>query len=240
MSSPDDTDPTLTIPNVPTAPGYEILDRLAQGGTEILRARDLTFHREVAIKVLLPCEDLEYLLREARITAQLAHPGIVPIFQVGLLSDGRPFMVMKLIQGNTLNQLLRTGPNPAADRERFLAVFEQVCQTLAYAHARGVIHRNLKPTNVMIGAFGEVHVLGWGMARLTAHSEVKAEPDHTSDLSCVMGTPVYMPPEQARGEVADTRSDVFGLGGILCAILTDQPPFTFNTDTVDLIQRCRG
>jgi serine/threonine protein kinase len=238
MSSPDDTDPALTIPNAPTAPGYEILDTIARSGmTDILRARDRTFHREVAIKVLHSCVDQERLLREARITAQLAHPGIVPVSQVGQLSDGRPFMAMKLVRGNTLNQLLRTGPNTAADRERLLAVFDHVCQTLAFAHARGVIHRNLKPTKVMVGAFGEVLLLGWGVARLTADSEVKAEPDHTSDLSCVMGTPVYMPPEQARGEVADTRSDVFGLGGILCAILTGQPPFPFYTDVVDMIQR---
>jgi serine/threonine-protein kinase len=134
----------------------------------------------------------------------------------------------------------------AADLPRFLAIFEAVCQTMAYAHARGVIHRDLKPSNIMVGRFGEVQVMDWGLAKvLSGERPVGTEPASDADLSVlktarsgsdahasqagsVLGTPAYMAPEQARGEIGqiDERSDVFGLGAILCEILTGEPPFT--------------
>src|SRR5262245_63094348 len=115
---------------------------------------------------------------EARITAQLQHPAIPPVHEVGTLPDGRPFLAMKLIKGQTLDALLASRPEPSVERGRFVAVFEQLCQAVAYAHAHGVIHRDLKPSNVMVGAFGEVQVMDWGLAKvLGARPEERIDPE---------------------------------------------------------------
>jgi hypothetical protein len=185
-------------------------------------------------------------LREARITAQLQHPGIPPIYEVGELPDKRPFLAMKLIQGQNLDDLLKQhGASPT----RWLGEFEAICQAVGYAHAEGVIHRDLKPGNVMVGAFGEVQVMDWGLAKVLVDAPVtltqygeedswgtvpptagKLTPDYvtaSTELGRVMGTPAFMSPEQAIGaaETVDRRSDVFGLGAILCFLLTGKPPF---------------
>jgi serine/threonine-protein kinase len=171
----------------------------------------------------------------------LQHPGVVPVHDVGLLEDGRPFIAMKLVKGRTLTQLLQGRAGPSDDLPRLLDVFARVCQTVAYAHSKGVLHRDLKPSNVMVGAFGEVQVMDWGLAKVLRPGDEAEEPAvsviHTvrsdaagaeSEAGAVMGTPAYMAPEQARGEVEalDERCDVFGLGSILCEILTGQPPYT--------------
>jgi serine/threonine-protein kinase len=135
----------------------------------VLKAHDLTLRRELAIKVLLDQhrnqpELLERFLEEAQLGGQLQHPGIVPVHDLGECPDGRPYFAMKLVQGRTLAALLADRRGPAEDLPRFVKVFEQVCQTLAYAHARRVIHRDLKPANVMVGEFGEVQVMDWGLA----------------------------------------------------------------------------
>ena len=177
---------------------------------------------------------------EAQVTAGLQHPGIPPVYQIGAMPDGRPFLAMKLIKGDTLAALLKGNP----DRGRLVAAFEGVCQAVAYAHAHGVIHRDLKPSNVMVGAFGEVQVMDWGLAKLLAAADPPDDdPEETTDLRTalradrhpddatrageVLGTPAYMAPEQAAGVGAgvDRRSDVFGLGAVLCAVLTGRPPF---------------
>src|SRR5262249_49195278 len=158
---------------------------------------------------------------------------IPAVHDLGVLPDGRPFLAMKLIKGETLEELLKGRADPAEGRGRFVAAFEQVCQAVAYAHARDVIHRDLKPANVMVGAFGEVQVMDWGLAKVLASRgrESQADdPDKTTapttvrslresdDLftqaGSVLGTPAFMSPEQAAGAVGaiDTRSDVFGLG----------------------------
>jgi serine/threonine-protein kinase len=137
-------------------------------------------------------------LAAARIAGQLQHPGVPAVHDIGALPDGRPFFVMRLIRGRTLQDVLDEGADPVAERGRLLAVFEEVCRAVGYAHSRGVAHRDLKPAHIMIGAFGEIQVLGWGAARVFGGS----------------------PPEQADGVAADCRSDVFRLGGILCTILT--------------------
>jgi serine/threonine protein kinase len=130
---------------------YDLLDEIARGGMGVIYcAIDSAFSREVAIKVLQEkfAPDSSAARRfadEARITGQLQHPGIPPVHDLGLLPDGRPFLAMKLIKGQTLQELLASRPEPSAERGRFVAAFEQVCQALAYAHARGVIHRDLKP-----------------------------------------------------------------------------------------------
>jgi serine/threonine-protein kinase len=164
-------------------------------------------------------------MQEVRITAQFDHPGVVPGYEVGE-ADGRPYLVMKLIRGRTLADILKERSAPADELPRFLQVFEHVCQTVAYAHSRGVIHRGLKPTDVMIGSFGEVQVIDWGLAKFVPPAP--ADPNDPDEPGAIVGTPAYMPPEQARGDTdrVDERSDVFGLGGILCEILTGHPPFT--------------
>ncbi|CAN5338979.1 hypothetical protein BH11PLA2_BH11PLA2_37170 [soil metagenome] len=198
---------------------------------------------------------MQRFLSEARITASLQHPGIPPVHEVGTLPDGRPFMAMKLIAGRSLAELLSQRSDPAHDRGTFISVFESVCQAVGFAHSRGVLHRDLKPANVMVGAFGEVQVMDWGLARDSSGidlqpSERTTSPDTTLSVSgetvaftatdrptsvanpyvktiagSVMGTPGFMAPEQARGEAADSRSDVYGLGAMLCIILTGSPPF---------------
>jgi tetratricopeptide (TPR) repeat protein len=190
-------------------------------------------------------------LGEAQLAGQLQHPGVVPVYELGRLDDGRPFFAMKLIHGRTLADLLAERTSPGDDLPRFLRHFETICQTVGYAHSRGVIHRDLKPGNVMVGAFGEVQVMDWGLAKVLA-SEERPRPEQTpappvahasgspaqSQTGAVLGTPGYMAPEQARGqtEQVDTRSDVFGLGAILCEILTGQPPFCGPTSQDVLLQ----
>jgi tetratricopeptide (TPR) repeat protein/tRNA A-37 threonylcarbamoyl transferase component Bud32 len=228
---------------------YELLDEIAQGGMGIVyRATDSALGREVAVKVLRDrfapdSSAARRFVDEARIAGQLQHPCIPAIHDVGAGPDGRPFLAMKLIKGLTLDELLRSRPDPGADRGRFVAVFEQVCQAIAFAHAHQVIHRDLKPPNVMVGAFGEVQVMDWGLAKvLGANARATAAEDETlateirslrefeggeTQAGSVLGTPAYMPPEQAAGAVdqIDERSDVFGLGAILAVILTGRPPF---------------
>jgi tetratricopeptide (TPR) repeat protein len=209
----------------------------------VWRAHDPELNRELAIKVLLVQwrADLERrFLEEAQVTGQLQHPGIPPIHEIGRLEDGRRFFAMKLIEGRTLDALLKERKSPEEELPRLLAIFGQICQTLGFVHSRGVIHRDLKPSNIMVGAFGEVQVMDWGLAKKCgaqsvergAHEDGSALPAPRSPLDAtqagsVMGTPAFMAPEQARGEIdqLDERCDVFGLGAILCVILTGAPPF---------------
>src|SRR5262245_28255606 len=216
------------------------------------RARDVDLGRDIALKVLLEShqenpEMIRRFIEEAQISGQLQHPGIVPVHEMGLVGGKRPYLAMKFVKGQTLARLLDERGDPAADRQRFLVIFEQVCQPVAYAHARGVIHRDLKPSNVMVGSFGEVQVMDWGLAKVLDDGGVADErrsrpiPRDASVIKTVrtgtsgsdslagsvFGTPAYMAPEQARGEIdrLDERCDVFGLGAILCEILTGKPPF---------------
>jgi serine/threonine-protein kinase len=233
----------------PAVPGYEVLGRLGKGGMAVVwGGHDRRLRRAVAVKVMK--EELagwphleRRFMEEAQLTSQLAHPAIPPVHELGELSDGRPYFVMKLVQGRTLADLLDARTGPADDLPRFLTIFEQVCQAVAYAHSKGVIHRDLKPANVMVGAFGEVQVMDWGLAKLLADQPPEAAaadpaggavatvrtagPDDATQEGSMLGTPAYMAPEQARGEVerVDRRCDVFGLGAILCEVLTGQPPY---------------
>ncbi|HVS33978.1 MAG TPA: tetratricopeptide repeat protein [Gemmataceae bacterium] len=227
---------------VPASAGLLLREEIARGGMgAVLRGRDVDFGRDVAVKVLREdhqdrTELQSRFLEEARIAGRLQHPGVAPVYALGRLSDGRPYFTMKLVEGRTLAALLADRPDASADRPRLVAVFEQVCQTVAYAHSRGIIHRDLKPLNIMVGGFGEVQVMDWGLAKELPRGGGPDEPvgirSATGDGSetragSVLGTPAYMAPEQARGEVekVDERSDVFGLGAILCEILTGKPPF---------------
>lgn len=232
-------------------PGYRVVREISRGGMgRVLAAHDLVLDRDVALKILLPGAPADRFVRESKITARLPHPGIPPVHALGTLADGSPFLAMKLIAGQTLSAECKT-----ADRPRLLQVFTQVCQAVGFAHSRGVIHRDLKPSNVMVGAFGEVQVMDWGLAKDLKDEERRIQQEENQDATDpstpvildpssllmtqagqVMGTPAYMAPEQARAEAVDARADVFGLGGILCAILTGKPPFS-GKSSAEALQR---
>jgi serine/threonine protein kinase len=207
-----------------SAPGeqdrYEIGTLIGEGGMgSVYLAHDRELDRDVALKVLRDpaptMEERERLLREARILASLEHPGIVPIHDVGTLSDGRLFYVMKRVRGERFDDFVRAPHS----RTELLRAFLQLCDAVAFAHAAGVIHRDLKPQNVMLGAFGEALVLDWGVAKASRARSPVIE----SAASTAAGTPGYMAPEQMNG-VSDERADVYGLGGLLFFLLTGQHP----------------
>ena len=212
-----------------TGTKYEIVERLGQGGMgTVYRAHDRELRRDVALKVIrLPEASPDVatrMLREAHTLARLEHPGIVPIHDVGTLSDGRTFYAMKLVRGAPLDAL---PPAPLAERFR---IVERLCEAVAFAHAHGVIHRDLKPQNVMVGPFGEVLVMDWGVAKLTGDAaeslgapHAAGSPDSaTTGHGVVLGTPGYMAPEQAAGAAAhvDARADVYAIGAILRDLCT--------------------
>ncbi len=256
LPDPADDDPApVVIPQTPSGRWgrYSVQGEIARGGVGVvLKARDPDLGRDVALKILREeyassPDVLQRFVEEAQVGGQLQHPGIVPVYELGLGSDGQPYFVMKLVKGKTLASLLAKTDTPAMDRPRLLSVFHAVCQTVAYAHERRIVHRDLKPSNVMVGAFGEVQVLDWGMAKVlsrggAADDALAASEDPRSAVTTVrsasgstpsiagsvLGTPQYMAPEQARGEVdrLDERADVFSLGAILCEILTGKPPHT--------------
>jgi serine/threonine-protein kinase len=233
---------------------YQVLGEIARGGMGVvLKGRDPDLGRDVAMKMLHPdhTRDLAMIQRfieEAQIGGQLQHPGILPVYELGLDADLTPYFTMRLVKGRTLAALLEERNDPTQDLGRFLAIFEQVCQTVAYAHARGVIHRDLKPSNILVGAFGEVQVVDWGLSKVLRQGgrgqsgeERQAETDEpqlttvrttggssASQSGSIIGTPSFMSREQALGEVddLDERTDVFALGAVLCEILTGQPPYT--------------
>ncbi len=264
-------------PNIPTLPievperthiseatlgadNYHIGREIARGGMgSVMVAEDNKLKRTVAVKVMLQDADASpamrrRFLREAEVLAMLAHPNIVPIYDI-VWEDGLPlFYSMKLVKGRTLQQILHhlRDEDPGDLREftldRLLLIFRQVCDAIAFAHSKGVLHRDLKPENVMVGEFGEVLVMDWGLAKLR-HDEARMTNEETpqgssfairnstfratSDAAiggtldgAVIGTPEYMSPEQAagQGDELDERSDIFSLGGILYAILTLRPP----------------
>jgi serine/threonine protein kinase len=221
--------------------GYVLLDKLGAGGMgSVFLVQDTALGRQVALKVLgivdSGGEFSARLLREARIIAQLEHPGIVPVHDVGTLPDGRVFYTMKLVQGRRLDQRRdELGGLP----ER-LRTFQKICEAVAFAHAHQVLHRDLKPQNIMVGKFGEVLVMDWGLAKLL-NAEIPAEssPAPTIRLQpfcsdadtaeaatahgVVLGTPGYMAPEQALGDIATVgpRADVYSLGAVLRFLLDD-------------------
>jgi putative PEP-CTERM system TPR-repeat lipoprotein len=238
-------------PPLPDLGHYRPVAFIGRGGVgDVFLYYDPQMDRELAVKVLR--EDhrgnpslVHRFRHEARLNARLQHPNVVPVHAMERTADGRPYFTMKLVRGRTLADLLAERAGPAEDLPRLLGIFEQVCQAVAYAHSQGVIHRDLKPHNVMVGAFAEVQVMDWGLAKVVGPAEEgeaapagpeawaagppagvdgEAQPTRAGQ---VMGTLAYMPPEQARGEVGevDRRSDVFGLGAILCEVLTGQPPF---------------
>jgi serine/threonine protein kinase len=191
---------------------YELLDAIGRGGMGIVfRGRDRELDREVAIKVTAwyTAADADRLRAEARVLARLEHPGIVPVHDVGRLPDGRVFTVMMLVRGERLD--VCAAGVPLRDR---LRLFDRVCDTVAFAHARGLVHRDLKPANIMVGQHGEVLVLDWGLACPERAKRVERACPERAERVEGAGTEGYMPPEQHTAAV-DARSDVYALGVIL-------------------------
>jgi serine/threonine-protein kinase len=255
-------DPYATvIPSVGTMTSsgvrFQILRPLNQGGMGVVSvALDTELDRSIALKEIreTAADDRNYrarFLAEAEITGKLEHPGIIPIYGLGTYADGRPFYAMRLIRGDKTGSLMDAikrfyqEPNPASRVVEFrslLGRFLDVCNALAYAHSKGVLHRDLKPDNILLGPYGETLVVDWGLAKAAGKADPLLSPanhEHVqlnlsgSELSPTLaggafGTPEYAPPEQMIGDLPNVgpRSDVYGLGAVLYCLMTGQAPFS--------------
>jgi len=214
---------------------YGVLDMLGRGGMGVVyRVVDRVLGRETAMKSIdgplasRPVDMLRFL-EEAQITGQLDHPGIVPVHDFGIGVDGsRAYFTMKLVRGDSLARLIHTHRTLGLEGrvlERLLRAFLRVCEAVSFAHVRRVVHRDLKPDNILVGSHGEVYVMDWGLARVVEGGRPSERAD--GKPGDVAGTPSFMAPEQAWGRIEDidARTDVFGLGAVLYAILTGHGPF---------------
>ncbi len=238
---------------------YEQVNEHARGGLgRVVRAVDKRLGRTVAVKELLRRNDSNEarFMREALITARLEHPGIVPVHEAGRWPNGDPYYVMKLVEGKTLKEQI-CSCNSLRERLALLPHVIAVADAVGYAHSEGVIHRDLKPSNIMVGSFGETIVVDWGLARDRKRDVVgladRGEPDplhpgpeggeyvpSSGSGPCstvsgkVVGTPAYMSPEQARGELVDERADVYAIGCVLYEVLAGTPPHADTTPQATL------
>jgi serine/threonine-protein kinase len=224
---------------------YVNFREIAGGGNGVLFACDDTvLGRRVAIKMLHPDQDnfdreRRRLLREARITSQLQHPNTVPVYELGRSDDGRLYFSMKKIEGEDLFRILvRIARGDQQTKreyslDRLLGVLVQASNALAYAHARGVIHRDVKPENILVGQFGESYLMDWGVAKVWGMANDEIDETPTADLYERLtitgkrpGTPLYMSPEQiAPNALVDERSDIFSMGVVLYELLAQREPF---------------
>ncbi len=244
---------------------FRLLRPHASGGLgTVFVALDVELHREVALKQLLdqhaddPSSARRFLL-EAEITGGLEHPGIVPVYGLGTHGDGRPFYAMRFIRGDSLKDAIahfHTSPTLKTDLGRrslelrqLLRRFTDVCNTIDYAHSRSVIHRDIKPGNIVLGKHGETLVVDWGLAKALGKpdptaAEMTLQPTWASGSAetlpgSMLGTPAYMSPEQAAGDLdrVGPRSDVYSLGATLYCLLTGKPPFSGNVADVIIMAR---
>jgi serine/threonine-protein kinase len=220
---------------------YIDLGLIGRGGMgEVRRVHDRYFGRTLAMKILRlkGAYIQERFIDEARITAQLQHPAIVPVHDIGNLPDGRLYFTMKEIKGKTLAEVIQEAHQDSSrwSLRQLISVLQRICEGVGYAHSQGALHRDLKPKNLMIGDFGEALVLDWGLTRLFSAVEQEEEPggehatytrEFATRVGMVVGTPVFMSPEQASGkpELVTVASDVYSLGAVLYNILDGRPPY---------------
>lgn len=219
---------------------YLIEGEVAQGGIgRVLSARDERLDRRVAVKVLLEESGAyeERFVREALVTARLQHPSIVPVYEAGRWPSGEPFYSMKLVSGKPLLEIIEQA-RTLDERLPLLPRVLAVADAVAYAHERRIIHRDLKPANILLGAYGETVLIDWGLAKDLQEAHIPSAAEMTADpnasipenntltmVGSVMGTPSYMPPEQAAGDTVDERADVYALGAILYHVLSGKQPY---------------
>ena len=240
---------------------YELMGSVGQGGMGVIRSvEDKNLNRTLAMKILSPkyVEDrsiVEAFLEEASITAQLQHPNIIPVHDIGILPEsGNHFYTMKLVDGKSLQEVideLKAGNEEYKKKYNFnsiLSIFRKVCDAVAYAHSKGIIHRDIKPGNIMVGPFGEVLLLDWGLAKYSGEEEeidIKkrlSETNHDAPLmtmdGIIKGSLAYLSPEQANGEIKeiDHQTDIFLLGATLYHMLTLEPPYT-SKNMVEIIRK---
>jgi serine/threonine protein kinase len=235
VTLPDDGAEAPLPPSVEGNDRYVLEREIGSGGMgRVFAARDLRLQRPVAIK-MLRVRDASLATRferEVRLAARLQHPGVVPVYDAGFWPSGEPFLVMKLVLGQSLARVIRDADTPA-DRLALLPHVITAAEAVAYAHDQGIVHRDLKPINIVVGAFGETIVLDWGLAKDLragadlggpgAADEVATPPGDTA-AGAVLGTPSYMAPEQAAGRAVDARADVYALGAILHHVLAGTAP----------------
>ncbi len=225
--------PPVSMSGVTPGPRIKDEGEIARGGMgAIRRLYDNELRRHIAAKILEPelathSSAAQRFLDEARITGLLDHANIVPVHDIGRDERGNASYTMKLIEGKTLTEVI-AAQKSQRDLERILQILLKVCDGLSYAHSRGVIHRDLKPDNIMVGSHGQVYVMDWGLAQVNGEARAEVVEGRVDPDGLVIGTLQYMAPEQARGEVSkiDARTDVFGVGAILYKALTGAPPYT--------------
>jgi len=228
--------PTTTRTPGPSFPEGELLGEGGMGSVYLVHEAEL--ERDVAMKVLSKAlasdaHHRDAFVAEARVSAQLQHPAIIPVHSMACAADGTLSFTMQVVRGQNLRDWMRSERHQLGSRERLeqgLEIFMKVCDALAFAHSRGILHCDVKPENVMVGDFGCVYLMDWGLARKL---DATARPG-------VAGTPAYMSPEQARNERLDERSDVFGLGAILFELISGEPPYGRGASDICLARAVEG